>query len=117
MDTAVVFFSYTGRHGLLYGGGLRVLEALRLRVKDVEFTRNEIIVREGKGFKDRVTMLPRAVADGLFFGPCMCKTLPPVMAMCTCRTRLTASTRTPGVNGAGNMCFRRQTARLIHALA
>ena len=51
--------------GLLYGAGLRVLEALRLRVKDVEFSRNEIIVREGKGFKDRVTMLPRSVADGL----------------------------------------------------
>ena len=51
--------------GLLYGAGLRVLEALRLSVKDVEFTRNEIIVREGKGFKDRVTMLPRSVADGL----------------------------------------------------
>ena len=51
--------------GLLYGAGLWVLEALRLRVKDVEFTRNEIIVREGKGFKDRVTMLPRSVADGL----------------------------------------------------
>ena len=51
--------------GLLYGAGLRVLEALRLRVKDVEFSRNEIIVREGKGFKDRVTMLPCSVADGL----------------------------------------------------
>ena len=51
--------------GLLYGGGLRVLEALRLRVKDVEFALGEIIVREGKGFKDRVTMLPRSVADDL----------------------------------------------------
>ena len=50
---------------LLYSAGLRVLEALRLRVKDVEFTRNEIIVCEGKGFKDRVTMPPRSVADGL----------------------------------------------------
>ena len=34
------------------------MEAVRLRVKDVEFARHEIIVREGKGFKDRVTMLP-----------------------------------------------------------
>lgn len=40
---------------LLYGTGMRVLEALRLRVKDVEFERREIIVREGKGAKDRVT--------------------------------------------------------------
>jgi integron integrase len=44
--------------GLLYGSGMRLLEGLRLRVKDVEFTRREIIVREGKGNKDRVTVLP-----------------------------------------------------------
>ena len=43
---------------LLYGTGMRVLEALRLRVKDIEFERREIIVREGKGSKDRVTVLP-----------------------------------------------------------
>ena len=46
---------------LLYGGGMRLMEAVRLRVQDVEFSRHEIIVREGKGFKDRVTMLPEAV--------------------------------------------------------
>jgi len=43
---------------LLYGTGMRVFEALRLRVKDVELTRGEIVVRDGKGGKDRVTMLP-----------------------------------------------------------
>jgi integron integrase len=43
---------------LLYGTGMRLLECLRLRVKDVEFTRCEIVVREGKGNKDRVTVLP-----------------------------------------------------------
>lgn len=43
---------------LLYGTGMRLLEGLRLRVKDIEFTRREIIVREGKGNKDRVTVLP-----------------------------------------------------------
>jgi site-specific recombinase XerD len=43
---------------LLYGAGLRLLECLRLRVKDVDFERREILVREAKGFKDRVTMLP-----------------------------------------------------------
>ena len=43
---------------LLYGTGMRLLESLRLRVKDIEFERREIIVREGKGNKDRVTMLP-----------------------------------------------------------
>lgn len=43
---------------LLYGAGLRLLEGLRLRVKDIEFERREITVREGKGNKDRVTVLP-----------------------------------------------------------
>jgi integron integrase len=43
---------------LLYGTGMRLLEGLRLRVKDIEFERREIIVREGKGNKDRVTILP-----------------------------------------------------------
>ena len=43
---------------LLYGTGMRLLECLRLRVKDVEFSRREIVIREGKGNKDRVTVLP-----------------------------------------------------------
>jgi integron integrase len=43
---------------LLYGTGMRLLEGLRLRTKDVEFSRREIIVREGKGKKDRITVLP-----------------------------------------------------------
>jgi integron integrase len=46
--------------GLLYGSGLRLLEALALRVKDVDFERREIRVRRGKGDKDRVTPLPEA---------------------------------------------------------
>ncbi len=43
---------------LLYGTGMRLLEGLRLRVKDLEFERREIVVRDGKGAKDRVTVLP-----------------------------------------------------------
>jgi integron integrase len=43
---------------LLYGTGMRLLEGLRLRIKDVEFVRREILVRDGKGGKDRVTVLP-----------------------------------------------------------
>jgi len=45
---------------LLHGAGLRLLECCRLRVKDVDFASNQIIVREGKGDKDRVTLLPCA---------------------------------------------------------
>lgn len=50
---------------LLYGTGMRLLEGLRLRVKDVDFSRNEIVVREGKGNKDRVTMLPASLKEAL----------------------------------------------------
>jgi integron integrase len=51
--------------GLLYGAGLRLMEAVRLRVKDVDFARREILVRDGKGMKDRVTLLPQAVVAPL----------------------------------------------------
>lgn len=51
--------------GLLYGTGMRLLEALRLRVKDVDFGRNEITVRGGKGGRDRVTMLPERLKGPL----------------------------------------------------
>lgn len=50
---------------LLYGAGLRLLEVLRLRVKDVDFDRHEIVVRDGKGAKDRRTMLPQALVPQL----------------------------------------------------
>ncbi len=50
---------------LLYGTGMRLLECLRLRVKDVDFARSEITVRDGKGGKDRRTMLPRTLVEPL----------------------------------------------------
>jgi integron integrase len=50
---------------LLYGSGLRLLECCRLRVKDIDFGRGEITVRDGKGAKDRVTMLPARLVDPL----------------------------------------------------
>ena len=50
---------------LLYGAGLRLLECLRLRVKDLDFAYNQIVVRDGKGQKDRVTMLPQPVKTPL----------------------------------------------------
>jgi len=50
---------------LLYGSGLRIMEAVRLRVKDLDFSRFEITVRDGKGEKDRLTMLPRSLEPAL----------------------------------------------------
>ncbi len=58
-----------GTHGLLarllYGAGMRLMEGLRLRVKDLDFERRELLVREGKGAKDRITMLPVTLIDPL----------------------------------------------------
>ncbi|MGB7651306.1 MAG: integron integrase [Gallionella sp.] len=50
---------------LLYGTGMRLMEACRLRVKDVDFGQREILIREGKGAKDRVTMLPDTLVQPL----------------------------------------------------
>ena len=50
---------------LLYGTGMRLMEGMRLRIKDVDFERHVIIVREAKGNKDRVVMLPRSLAPAL----------------------------------------------------
>jgi integron integrase len=50
---------------LLYGTGMRLMEALRLRVKDVDFERSAVVVREAKGNKDRVVMLPQSLAGHL----------------------------------------------------
>jgi len=50
---------------VMYGAGLRLMECLRLRVQDIDFSRNEILVRDGKGAKDRITMLPDSVKAAL----------------------------------------------------
>jgi integron integrase len=50
---------------LMYGSGLRVMECIRLRVKDIDFAMNQIIVRDGKGKKDRITVLPEGVKPAL----------------------------------------------------
>jgi integron integrase len=51
--------------GLLYGAGLRLRECLKLRVKDVDFDYGQVLVRDGKGAKDRMTMLPGSLAESL----------------------------------------------------
>jgi integron integrase len=50
---------------LMYGAGLRLMECLRLRVQDIDFSASQILVRDGKGFKDRATMLPQSVKEPL----------------------------------------------------
>lgn len=50
---------------ILYGGGLRLMEAIRLRTKDIDFANQQIIVRSGKGDQDRVTMLPEKIIEPL----------------------------------------------------
>ena len=50
---------------LLYGSGMRLMEVIRLRVQDVDFDRNEIVVRAGKGAKDRITMMPNSLKPAL----------------------------------------------------
>jgi integron integrase len=64
-----VLAQLTGTHRLigflLYGAGLRLLECLRLRVKDIDFALSQVVVRQGKGDKDRRTMLPQAVIPEL----------------------------------------------------
>ena len=50
---------------LLYGAGLRLMECLRLRVKDIDFSYHQVVVRDGKGQKDRITMLPQALEPPL----------------------------------------------------
>jgi integron integrase len=68
-EIRAVLDGMTGLHRLLaelmYGSGLRVLECCRLRVKDVDFDRHQILVRDGKGEKDRVVPLPRRVEGRL----------------------------------------------------
>jgi integron integrase len=50
---------------LLYGSGLRLIECLRLRVKDIDFKQHQVVVRDGKGAKDRVTVLPESLVEPL----------------------------------------------------
>ena len=68
-ELAAIFAKLDGAHRLLaqllYGTGMRLMEGLRLRVKDLDFDRLTVIVREGKGGKDRAVMLPQSLVTGL----------------------------------------------------
>lgn len=68
-EVSAIFAEMKGIHALMarlmYGTGMRLMECMRLRVKDVDFGRREITIREGKGNKDRITMLPIALVAPL----------------------------------------------------
>jgi site-specific recombinase XerD len=84
---------------LMYGAGLRLLESCRLRVQDVDFVANQIVVRGGKGDKDRVTMLPASVKADLT------RHLQATQIQHrrdSCPRRWPAGIRTPAATGAGS---------------
>ncbi len=96
---------------LLYGAGLRVIECLRLRVKDVDLAYRQILVRDGKGEKDRVTMLPVKLVEPLrACASCTGATCAKASARCIFRMRSPGNTPAPAGNGRGSTCFPRRTA-------
>ena len=106
---------------LLYGTGMRLMECIRLRIKDVDFDRHVIIVREAKGKKDRVVMLPRS----LVYPPCVCNCLQrvrfgrqivsPSVAGLKHRMRWSRNTPRWARRGAGSGYFRRPCCLLTRA--
>ena len=101
---------------LLYGAGLRLSEALRLRVKDLRFERHQLIVRRGKGQKDRVTMLPamlhvRCSASSARRRRGTPKTSKRATGPFICHTRCAGSTQMRRRNGHGSGSFHRPSAR------
>ena len=108
--------------GLLYGSGLRLMEAVRLRVKDVELSRCEIVVRDGKGGKDRVTMLPRRLIDPLkaqiAHAKCTHQGDWPVAAgVYGCQNALALKYRWLHSHSLGSMYFPQRVCRSIRELA
>lgn len=113
-DTLAVLRAMSGREvlmaGLLYGSGLRLMECLRLRVKDIDFMRNEIDVREGKGARIARRCCPRRCGSRCkrrshWCGWRMRATWRPDSVRCRCPLRSPASTGTPSVSSDGSTCF------------
>ena len=107
---------------LLYGTGMRLMEGLRLRVKDVEFERRAIVVREGKGAKDRVVMLPASRVPALREQLRVVRRLwqadrDDAVAGVQMPDALAPSTRAPRRRGAGSGSFRKRRATSIRAAA
>jgi integrase len=97
---------------LMYGTGLRLMECLRLRIKDIDFSYNQIFIRSGKGEKDRVTMLPISLKEPLRKHMLTVKLIHQTdlkqgWERCTCLTRSRESIPELLVNGDGNTYFPR----------
>ena len=100
---------------LLYGSGLRLMEAMTLRVKDLDFAQGAILVRGGKGAKDRITMLPAAFADPLQRHLSRVRAThqrdsPPVAGGSSSPTRLRANSPVTRPAGPGNGSFPQRAA-------
>lgn len=96
---------------LLYGSGLRVFELLRLRIKDLDLDRRQMVVRDGKGAKDRVTMVPEKLVETLRehlagVRPNMRRMWPWVTPGSGCQTGWRGSIRARHGSGPGSGCFR-----------
>ena len=103
---------------LLYGTGLRLMECLRLRVQGIVFSRSEIPVRDGKDFKDRITMLPESLKESLQTHPTgkgssRFTSAAWLGAAFRCRALWTASTPMRQPSGARNGCFLKRSAGRI----
>jgi integrase len=99
---------------LMCGAGLRLMECLRLRVQDIDFARNEILIRDGKGSKDRITMLPESFKTPLQDHLKKVKILHDRdlvdgWGAFKCQRPWTANIPTPRRIGDGNGSFRRRT--------
>ncbi len=97
---------------LMYGAGLRLMECLRLRIHDVDLPASQIVVRDGKGFKDRVTLAPETVKPSLETHLAAVKAIHERDLAAGYRFRMpwTASTRTRPRNGAGSSSSPRRSA-------
>ena len=104
---------------LLYATGMRLLEGLRLRVKDVDFERREITVRDGKGGRDRRTMLPERLIEALrartllAYRCCTSATSRRVSARFIFRSRSRANIRGRDEAGLGSTCFHQAAGQTI----
>jgi len=107
--------------GLLYGSGLRLMEALRLRVKDLDVERRELTVRDGKGGKDRLTLLPQTLVPALQEHVLQVRSIhrndqKAGWGRVLMPYALDANTPMPAGNGAGSGCSRNRNAGVIRPI-